>query len=68
MLPTVLAGQRGRFPCDRGCTHAVSSKKQDVDPQWQRQGKTKVEDQDQSRKEKQNSQTMRELSKNMQKS
>ena len=42
MLPTVLAGERGWFSCDRCRTHAVSGNKQDVDPWRQRRGKEKI--------------------------
>lgn len=63
MLPTVLAGERGWFPCDRCRTHAVSSNKQDVDPFRQRREKEKKKE---SRKRKTKHPTIRELSNNMQ--
>lgn len=54
MLPTVLAGERGWFPCDRCRTHAVSSNKQDVDPFRQRPEKEKEKKKKKAEKERQN--------------
>lgn len=63
MLPTVLAGERGWFPCDRCRMHAATSKQARCRFTTAETGGGEGERKEQRTKERQNNQVM---SKNMQ--